>query len=139
MIDNNHFLFWKVHCHFCNLLFCQLLRVFFKLTGHFEYTDFSDMIIIIERIFSCVHFVLFSFNKCDALGNQSIIPIRIQLNSFFSNFLNSLYQAIWVSIRIIFDDSHSSINLNDLFPMWHFSRTIILNSFKFVWIAIFFL
>lgn len=137
MINDNNFFFWKVYCHLCNLLLSHLLRIFFKLTRHFEYTDFSDMIIIIERIFSCVHFVFFSFNKCNALRNQSIVSICIQFYSFFSNFLNSFNQAVWVSIWIIFDDSHSPINLNDFFPVWHFSRAIVLNSFEFVRVAIF--
>ena len=89
MINDDNFFFWKIHCHFCDLLFCEFKRIFLKLTGHFKDADLSNMIIIIKRIFGCIHFVFLSFDKSNTLWNQSIIPIRIQFDSFLSNFFNS--------------------------------------------------
>jgi hypothetical protein len=136
VIDYNDFFFYKINSNLSYLLFCRLFRIFFKLSWHFLDTYFTNMIVIIEWVLCCVYFLFFSFNKCNTLRNQTIISIDIQLDSFFSNFLYSFNKTIRISVWIVIYYSHSSIYLSHLFPMWHFTWTIILNIFEFIRITI---
>ncbi len=89
MIENKDFLFYEIYCHFSNLLFCRLFRIFLELSWHFLNFNSTYMIIIIIWIFCCIHFIFSSFFECNTLWYQSIISILIKLNSFLSNFLDS--------------------------------------------------
>lgn len=137
MICDYHFLFLEVNCDFSYLLFGRLFRIFFKLSWHFMNTNFSNMIIIVKWIFSCVYFIFLSFAKSYTLRYQTIITIYIQFNRSLSNLFYSFYQAIWISIWVVIYDPHTTINLSNFFPMWHFSWAIIFNGFKLKWITIF--
>jgi len=95
------------------------------------------MVILVKILFGSIYFLFLIFYKCYTSASDVIISILIKLDCLLSNFFNSFNKTIMVSIRVIINDSHSSINLDNLFPMRHFSRAIQLNSFEFVRIPIF--
>lgn len=64
---------------------------------------------------------------------NSIISVNIIFCCLLSNKLYSFYESICITVRIIFYNSDSSINLNALFPIVRFSRQILLYRFKFHW------
>jgi hypothetical protein len=104
---------------------------------HFLDANFSNMIIIIIWIFGCIDLIVIGFYKVHALHNKSIIPILIELNCLLSNFFYSFDKTIWISVRIEFNDSHSSVSFYNLLPMRHFPWGIILNCFELKRIPIF--
>lgn len=116
----------------------RFILVFFKSLSYFLNGNSSNMIIIKHIIFISCQFItlLFKFCECSTSHGNSIISILIFLCCFFSNSLNSMNKTIIISVRIIINNSHSSINLCNLFPMWHFSWAIQLDSFKLIWITI---
>lgn len=137
MIDYNNFFLYIINSDFGNLLFGLFLWCFFELSWHFLYTHSSNMIVIIVIILGIVNFIFFCLYKGNTLCDEPIITIGIQLNCPLTNFLNSLYESIWVSVWIVIDYSHSSVNFSDFFPMWHLAWTIILHSLKLVRVSIF--
>lgn len=68
-----------------------------------------------------------------------IISILINFCGVLSNLFDSFNKSVMISVWIVGNNSHSTVDLDDLFPMRHFSRTIELNSFKFKGISISFL
>ena len=137
MINDDNFFFDKIDSNFCYLLFGWLFRIFFKLSRHFVDTHFTYMIIIVVGVFGSINFLFVSFNKCNALSDKPVVPVDVELNGFFANFLNSLYQPIRVTVRVVIDNPHSTVDFSHFFPMWHFARTIVLNSFELIRVTVF--
>lgn len=113
--------------------------IFFKFLSDFEDDNFANMMISICIVFGRSNFLrfLFIFCKCAASKYNPIISILIFLNCLLTNFLYPFNQTIMISIRIVSNSSQSSINFNNLFPVWHFTWSIKLNCFEFIRVAIF--
>ncbi len=119
------------------MLFGRLFRIFLELARHFLNTHFAHMIIIVIRILSCIHLFLVRLNKCNTLRDQTIVTVYVQLDSFLANLFNTLDKPIRVSVRVVINNPHPTINLSDLFPMRHLPRTVVFDSLKLVRITIF--
>jgi hypothetical protein len=65
-----------------------------------------------------------------------IIPILIDLGCLLANFLNALDEAIAITVGIVSDDAHATVNFDQLLPVRHLARTIKLHSFEFVGVAV---
>ena len=135
VVDNDLFLF-KVNCHLSNLLFGWKQLTSLPHLTHLQNLDFIDMIILIVVYLCRVDAVRFILDESHTSVYYLIVFILVNLSCFLSNLLNSFDQTIMISVRIICNDPHSSINFSDLLPVWHFARTIVLNSFKFIRIPI---
>lgn len=136
VIMHDHFLFLKIHCHFGYLLFCWEIFVLLKHLSHLFDANLTDMVIVVVIVLRCIYFITWILRKSDAPADHSLILIFIQFCGLLSNFFNSFDQSIMVSVWIIRDNSHPSIDLNDLLPVWHFARPIKLNCFELVRIPI---
>lgn len=139
VVNHNNLFLRKVNSHFGNLFFGKFHWIFFKLPWHLENAHLTNMIIVVERVFGSIHFILFCFDECDTLRNEPIISVGVQLDSSLSDLFDSLDQAVRISIGVIFDDSHSSVHFDYLFPMRHLPWTIIFYCLKLIWITVFFL
>jgi hypothetical protein len=139
VIVNEYFLFHKINCNLSYLLFCCLLRILLKLTRHFLDLHFSNVIIIIIWVLSGVKLILVSPYKANTLGREASICVLVKFDGFFPNFLYSFNEAIGISIWIVVDYPHSSINLSYFFPVRHFPRTVILHCLELKRISILFL
>jgi len=95
------------------------------------------VIFIIEVIFGCVNTLGLVFDECHATTNNLVISIFIVFCCFLPDFLNSLDEPILISVGIVCNNSHSSVNLNHLFPVRCFARPIKFNTFELIRIAIF--
>ena len=137
MIEYTHFLFLEIDWHLSNLLLCWHQFTSLPLLTHLQNFDFSYMIIIIEVVFGCVNAFGFILDKSHTSRYNFIISVLVVFGSLLSDFLNSFDEAIMISIGIVGNNSHSSIDFNYLFPMWHFTRSIELNTLKFIRITIF--
>lgn len=137
VINHNHFFLHQINSNLGDLFFGLLLWTLFKLPRHFLNTNLPDMIIIIEVIFGRIDFISFRLDKRNTLCDQSIVSVDIQFDSLFTYFLNSLDQSVRVSVRIVVDNSHPSVDFGDFLPVRHFARTIILNCFELKRITVF--
>lgn len=136
MVEYYNFLFFEIYCHLGNLLFCRHEFAALPLLTHLQNFYFSYMVIFIIICFCCICALGFIFYKRNISVDYFIIPIFVYLCSFFSYFFDSFKKSIIISIRIIGYYSHSSIDLGNLLPMRHFSRSIVLYRFEFKRISI---
>ena len=115
------------------------LLILFKSLSYFLNTNLSRMIVIEHVIFVSRYFlnIIFHFSKGTTSHDDSIITILIFFYGFLTDFLNSLNQSIIVSVRIVLNDSHSSVDLNNFLPMRLFPWPVKFNCFEFIWISIF--
>ena len=94
------------------------------------------MIFIIEVIFSRVNTIRLIFHKGDTSRNNLVISIFVVFGCFLSDFLDSLYEPILISVGIVCNNPHSSIDFDHLLPVRHFAWPIKLNTLEFIRITI---
>lgn len=137
VIKNCQFLFDKINIHLRNLFRCSYIFLNSKLLSHFQDTYVSNMIIFIEIFICCIYFFIFILDETNTSAYDMIISVLVKFNGLLSNFFDSFYQTIMVSIWIIINNSHPSINFSHLFPVRHFTRAIHLNGFELIRVSIF--
>ncbi len=108
----------------------------FKLLGHFLNSSRSNM--IISKFISHISIIFMSrvFDRLVELNrsiDDSIISIFIDFSSFLTDGFNSLDESIIIPSGIEMENSLLSININNLFPMWRSTLSILFFCFKFKW------
>ena len=94
------------------------------------------MVVIVEVIFSCVDAVLFVFVESDSSADNFIVSVFVYFCGFLSDIFDTFDKSVMISVGIVCNDTHSSINFDQLLPMRQLSRTIILNSLELIRVAI---
>lgn len=94
------------------------------------------MVILIVVNFSRIDTVGLILDKSNTSVYYLVVFILINLSRLLSNLLDSFDQSIMISVWVIGNDPHSSVNFSDLLPVWHLAWAIVLNSFEFIRIPI---
>jgi hypothetical protein len=130
VIIYNHSFFLEVDYHFSYLLFCGQKFVSFPLLAHFKHSHLVYMVILIIVNFSWIDALGFVLHKSYTSIHNFFILVCVYLCCLLADLFYPFYESIVISIGIIWNDSHSSIHLYNLLPMWHFPRSIVLYRFE---------
>ena len=136
VVKHYHFFLLKIDSHFGDLFFGGEQLTSFPLLTHLEHSHLIDMIIFVVVDLGSVNAFRFVLDECNTTVDDLIIPIFIYFCCFFSNFLNAFDKAIPVTIRIVSDDAHASVDFDHLLPVRHLARTVKLHSFKLIWVTV---
>ena len=138
MIKNCDFFFQEINSKLSNLFMRFLSLISLESLSYFCNHNFLYMIINIGIGFMGWYFlgIFFYFLKSAGSEDNPIITVMIFLDNFLPDLLYPLNKSITVSIMIISDNSHPSIDFNNFLPMGHFSRAIKFHSFEFIRIPI---
>ena len=134
MVVNYYILLNVVYNHFGNLVISRNSEFFRVFLSHFLNTSQTG-VIIIECLFIILVFIL---SESNTSINDMIISILVKFSCFDCNVLDSFDQTIVISVRVIFNNSFTSVNFNDLSPL-HFmlftvwSWVVVFNCFEFKW------
>lgn len=136
VVKHYHFFLLEVDSHFGDLFLGGEQLASFPLLTHLEHSHFIDVIVFVVVNLGGVHAFRFVLDECNTTIDDLIIPILIDLGCLLANFLNALDEAIAITVGIVSDDAHATVNFDQLLPVRHLARTIKLHSFEFVGVAV---
>ena len=94
------------------------------------------MVVIIEVVFGCVDCVWLVLLEMHAPTDHLVISVLVIFCGLLANVLDTLDKAIMIAVRIVGDDTHSPVDLNNLLPVRQLPWTIKLNSFELIGISV---
>jgi len=94
------------------------------------------MIVLVFIKLGSVAILSFSFHETNSFVNDLVISVLVELCCSFAYFLDTLDESVMVSVGIVGYHSHSSVDLDHLFPVGHLSRSIVFNCPELVRISV---
>jgi hypothetical protein len=132
VVEHRYFLLLEIHRHLRYLLLGRHQFVPFPLLGHLQDLDLSDMVVVIEVVLSRVDTVGLVLVEADCSTHHLIISVFVYLSCLLSDLFDSLDEAIMVPVRIVGDDAHAAVDLDQLLPVRQLPRTVELDRLELV-------
>lgn len=130
MIVHYHLLLLEISSHLSNLLLSRHQLITLPLLTHLQDPHLAHVVVIIEVVFSSVDTLRLSLNETHSSTYDLVVPVLVDLSCTLSDLLDTLDKTVMVAIGIESDDSHPTVDLHHLLPVWHLTWPIELHCLK---------
>lgn len=136
MIINCHLLLLEIDQHLGNLFLGTYSLVPLPLLDHLQYLDLVDVVVIIEVVLGCIDCIRFIFLEMNTSAYDLVISVFIVFCCFLANAFDTFDETVMITVWVVCDDTHTTVDLSHLLPVRQLPWAIELNRLEFIGITV---